>query len=117
MQGVTAISADGSCRRLQVPEMPRPQVGTRDASMGVMKRIITLTALALGLSSGVALADRHGGGWRGGNGPTVRDHRDFGRSDRVVIRNNDRVVNRGSYRGGWNRGDRYVRVECSRPVW
>ncbi len=71
-----------------------------------MKRIITLTAIALGLSSGVALAD-HRGGWRGGRSE-IRDHR----YDRPAVRTyNDN--NRG-----WNRRDRNtVRVERVRPTF
>jgi len=60
-----------------------------------MKRIITLAAIALGLSGGVALADRSNGG-RGGRSE-VRDHR----NDRPVVRNNDRRDNR--WRGNDNR--------------
>jgi hypothetical protein len=55
------------------------KTGTIDAVARGMKRVLVLTALALGLSGGVALADRHhGGGWRGGGsaawhgGVTVR---------------------------------------------
>lgn len=61
-----------------------------------MRRIITLTALAIGLSSGVALADRRG--------PAVRDHR----GDRQVVRTNN----------NWNRGgNRTVRVQRMRPAF
>lgn len=73
-----------------------------------MKRILTLTAIALGLSGGVALADRHNG--RGGRSE-VRDHR----GDRVVVRNHG---NDNRWRGNDNR--RYdnrnrVRVVRERP--
>jgi hypothetical protein len=84
-----------------------------------MKRIITLTAIALGLSGGVALADRNNGG-RGGRSE-VRDHR----NDRPVVRNNDRNDNRwrgndsrndNRWRGNDNRRyDNRVRVERTRP--
>ena len=78
-----------------------------------MRRIITLTAMALGLSSGVALADRHQGGNLGdrSGGVVVRDHRggsvntnrgswnnrgSSNRSyDRGYIRGNNRSYNRG----------------------
>jgi hypothetical protein len=80
-----------------------------------MKRIITLTAIALGLSGGVALADRHGD--RGGRSE-VRDHR----YDRPVVRNYDRGDNR--WRGNdrrydnrrWDNRSR-VRVERVRPTF
>jgi hypothetical protein len=71
-----------------------------------MKRILTLTAIALGLSGGVALADRHNG--RGGRSE-VRDHR----GDRTVIRNNNRTVIRNNNRGYDNRSR--VRVVRERP--
>lgn len=76
-------------------------------SPGVMMlKLIPLTALALGLSSGVALADHRGGGFRGGDhravtvehrAPQVRDHRDW-RGGNVVVRD----------RGGWRGGSRVV---------
>jgi hypothetical protein len=72
-----------------------------------MKKLIPLTALVLGLSGGVALADRghdHGGratvDHRGGN-TVVREH---GRGNVVVREHN--TYNRGNVvvrdRGGWN---------------
>ena len=60
-----------------------------------MKRIITLTAIALGLSGGVALADGFRGGWGGRS--EIRDHR----NERPVFRNDDRGDNR--WRGNDNR--------------
>ncbi len=69
----------------------------------MMKRLLTLTAIALGLSSGVALADRHYGGGRG----ELRDHR----GDDVRYRQDNRR---------WNTGDRnarVVRVERVRPTF
>lgn len=39
-----------------------------------MLKLLPLTALALGLSSGVALADHHGGEYRGDHRVVVRDH-------------------------------------------
>jgi hypothetical protein len=90
-----------------------------DAYYVVMRRIITLTALALGLTGGVAAADRHDRTF-GGN------HERGGR-DRVVVRTNNNNWNRG---GTWNRGGNYntgnrgyrdnrsyIRVERTRPVW
>lgn len=93
-----------------------------------MMKLLSLTALALGLSSGVALADRsggfHGGDHRGpdhravtvehrGPGPAVRDHR----GSTVVVRDNHDwhgggrvIVNRGyggydrNYNRNYNRG-------------
>lgn len=74
-----------------------------------MKRILTLTALALGLSGGVALADRHNG-WGGRS--EVRDHR----GDRVIVRDRDRGDRwRGNDRR-WERRDR-VRVVRQRPTF
>ena len=88
----------------------------------VMRRILTLTALALCFTTGAALADRRGGG------PTVRDHRD---RDRVDTRsNNIRGWNTNTNRD-WNRttdrtwsrdrdrdrGRRFVRVERTRPTF
>ena len=78
-----------------------------------MKRILTLTAIALGLTGGVAMADRGG---------RVRDHRD---RDRIVVRdrgnsnwNYNRGYNRG-YDGGYNRGYNrpVVRVTRTRPAF
>ena len=84
-----------------------------------MRRIITLTAMALGLSSGVALADRHHGGNLGdrSGGVVVRDHRGG-----FVNGNRGSWSNRGSYTRsydrGYNRG--YVRPAVTvtrRPVF
>jgi hypothetical protein len=67
-----------------------------------MRRIITLSALALALSGGVALADRRGGG-----GPVVRDHGDRG-PERTDNRNNNngRFNNERPQWGGNDRGQR-----------
>jgi hypothetical protein len=83
----------------------------------MMLKLIPLTALALGLSSGVALADRHGDHRgavesRGSSRPSVvvNDHRGY-HNDSIVVR--DRGWN-GSNRGwngsnrGWNGGSRVV---------
>ena len=85
-----------------------------------MSKLLPLTALALGLSSGVALADRHGdhrgatvehraapqhtvvrerGNWHNG-AVVVRDRRDWHGSSRVVVHNGPsyhRVVRRPIY--------------------
>jgi hypothetical protein len=96
-----------------------------------MLKFIPLTALALGLSSGVALADRHDGDHRGGDHravtvehrapQVVRDHRDS-HSNAVVVRD------RGNWHGGgrvivrnspsYHRDYRVVRrpIYVSRPV-
>jgi hypothetical protein len=80
-----------------------------------MMKLIPLTALALGLSSGVALADRHGGDHRSFGGDhraaviehrapaEVRDHR----GGNVVFRGGGNVVVRGG--GDWHRGGVVVR--------
>jgi hypothetical protein len=83
-----------------------------------MMKLIPLTALALGLSSGAALADRHGGDHRGNDhraavtvehrGAVVRDHRgghDWNRGAVVV-------------RGGrdWHGGGRVI-VNNNRPYY
>jgi hypothetical protein len=62
----------------------------------MMLKLLPLTALALGLSSGVALADHHGGEHRGDHrvvvehrAPVVRDHRAYGGGEwrgRAVVR-------------------------------
>jgi len=86
----------------------------------MMLKILPLTALALGLSSGAAFADRgHGGDHRGrsehrgdrGGSVVVRDH---GRGNTVVVRDHDRgnwrgntVVVRDHDRGNW-RGNNVV---------
>ena len=94
-----------------------------------MLKLFPLTALVLGLSSGVALADRHGD-HRGvavehRTAPTVvRDHREFHNNaivarDRGYYRGDGRVIgDRGYYRGdgrvvgdrGYYRGDGRVIV-------
>lgn len=79
-----------------------------------MKKLIPLTALALGLTGGVALADRdhgsrgasveHRGNWNHGN-TTVRDHGNRGNwnhGNTVVVRDN----HNGSR--NWNGGRRVV---------
>ena len=76
-----------------------------------MLKLIPLTALALGLSSGVALADRdhRGGDHRGGDHravivehrapqQVVRDHREGHYNNTVVVRD----------RGNWNGGNRVI---------
>lgn len=100
-----------------------------------MKKLLPLTALALVLTGGVALADRghdnhrgatveHRGGDRGSyrnHNSTYRDHgnRNNGRWNRgntVVIRDNH-------HRGGWNGGNRVVfrndhyRHNYRRPIY
>jgi len=99
-----------------------------------MLKLFPLTALVLGLSSGVALADRHGD-HRGVTvehraAPTVvRDHREFHNNaivvrDRGYYRGDGRVIrDRGYYRGdgrviregGYYRGDRRP-IYVSRPI-
>ena len=106
-----------------------------------MKKLIPLTALALGLTGGVALADRghgnsrgpsveHRGNWNhGSNG--VRDHGNRGNwnhGSTVVIRDNhnayrnwnggSRVVINGNYGHGYGYGHHYVRrpIYVSRPI-
>jgi hypothetical protein len=88
----------------------------------MMLKFLPLTALALGLSSGVALADRHGGDHRGvtsehrggatydHRAPVVRDHRG---DNRVVVRD------RGWHGGGRvyvNEGARYRHFD-RRPIY
>jgi len=78
----------------------------------MMLKLFPLTALVLGLSSGVALADHHGD-HRGVGvvvehraAPTVvRDHREF-HNNAIVVR--DRDSYRGSYRGDWHGGGRVI---------
>lgn len=79
-----------------------------------MRRIITLTAIALGLSGGVALADRRDNNWRGGRGE-VRDHREDNRRPQVRDNRNDNRGWRNNDRG--SRGTRTVRVERQRPTF
>jgi hypothetical protein len=81
-----------------------------------MRRIITLTALALGLTGGVAAADRHDRTFGGNRGPSVRDH---GSRDRVVIRNNNNWNRGTTYNRGYNRGynRNVVRVNRVRPTF
>ncbi len=69
-----------------------------------MKRILTLTAIALGLSSGVALADRHYGGGRA----EIRDHR----GDNVRYRQDNRRWNRG-----YRNNARVVQANRVRPTF
>ena len=85
--------------------------GTPDAlSRVMMLKLFPLTALVLGLSSGVALADRHGDN-RGVTvehraAPTVvRDHREF-HNNAIVVR--DRGGYRGNYGGDWHGGGRVI---------
>ena len=80
-----------------------------------MKKLIPLTALALGLTGGVALADRdhgsrgasveHRGNWNHGNTVVVRDHGgnrgNWNHGNTVVVRD------RGGYRN-WNGGNRVI---------
>ena len=76
-------------------EITRPDRGTPGAlSRGMMLKLLPLTALALGLSSGVALADLSRGEYRG-------DHRGFveHRSAPVVIRAHGRDYGH-EWRGG-----------------
>lgn len=83
----------------------------------MMKKLLPLTALALGLSSGVALADRHGGDHRGEqhhSSAVVRDHR------ASVYHNNNHstVVVRGNGNAGWNgRWHGNSRVVVNRPTY
>lgn len=72
-----------------------------------MKRIISLTALVLGLTGGIAAADRGRGGWD-------RDHRSDRGRDRIVVRDRG---NSNWNRGGWDRRDRVVRVQRTRPAF
>ncbi|MBL9012695.1 MAG: hypothetical protein JNL83_00870 [Myxococcales bacterium] len=77
-----------------------------------MKRIITLTALVLGLTGGIAAADRGRDGWR--DRDRINDRRDNNRWDR---RDNrwDRRDSRWDRRDNrWDRRDR-VRVNRVRP--
>ena len=93
----------------------------------MMTKLLPLTALALGLSSGVAFADRHGGGHGRGDhraavqvehrGSVVRDHRNWNRGNVVVRdhgwRDRGRVVvhNRPYYRNVVRRP-----IYVSRPI-
>ncbi len=77
-----------------------------------MRRIITLTALALGLTGGVAAADH------GRSSVVVRDHRSSGGHadrghERLSYGNNQRW-DRGYHRGSYDRGS--VRV-VRRPIY
>ena len=71
----------------------------------MMLKVVSLTALVLGLSGGVALADHGRGGdhrsqsraiirdhheRRGGGGNVVRDHRGWDRGGRMIVRNEPR---------------------------
>jgi hypothetical protein len=102
----------------------------------MMLKFIPLTALALGLSSGVALADHHGGFRAGGDhrpvavehhaGPAVvRDHRDF-HGGGVVVRGGREWHGGGFVRegrewhGGGNvivRGGGYYGGYARRPIY
>jgi len=75
-----------------------------------MKKILTLTAIALGLSGGVALADRDHG--RGGRSE-VRDHR----GDRVVVRDRGRVDTRVRVDNRRTYNNNRVRVVRERPAF
>jgi hypothetical protein len=92
----------------------------------MMLKLIPLTALALGLSSGVALADHRdhrGDGHRDRivvqhGGPNVRDHR----GGTVVVRDHgwhnggNRVIVRNGYRGGYGYHSVRRPIFVSRPV-
>jgi len=88
----------------------------------MMIKLLPLTALVLGLSSGVALADRHEGDHRsnGGDHRAVVDHRGEAvrdhRSNTVVVRESggwrghgggNVIVRSGPYRGGYGYGNGY----------
>ena len=100
-------------------------------------KILPLTALALGLSSGVALADRHGGDHRSFDHRSavverrapqvVRDHRDF-HGGAFVRGGSDwhrgGFVRDGGFRGGFHGGGRviihdrpYFRNVVRRPIF
>ncbi|HZJ66527.1 MAG TPA: hypothetical protein VFD36_23630 [Kofleriaceae bacterium] len=93
----------------------------------MMLKVLPLTALALGLSSGAAFADRgHGGDHRGGyehrgdnrGSVVVRDHGNRGNT--VVVRdhwrgNNNVVIRDHGYRGGYRNVVRRP-IYVSRPV-
>jgi hypothetical protein len=81
-------------------------VGMPDAlSRGMMLKVLPLTALALGLSSGAAFADRgHGGDHRGGY-----EHRGDNRGS-VVVRDHGNRGNTVVVRDHGNRGDGRVIV-------
>ena len=68
-----------------------------------MLKVLPLTALALGLSSGAAFADRGHGDHRGGvehrNGAVVRDHRGDSRGSDHNFRGNVVVRDHGNFRG------------------
>jgi len=87
----------------------------------MMLKLLPLTALVLGLSSGVALADRHGSDHRSpaGDRRAVVDHRGDGardhRSNTVVVRDrgtwrghggSNVIVRSGPSRGGYGNGYR-----------
>src|SRR5215470_13439083 len=97
-----------------------------------MMKLLPLTALALGLSSGVALADRHGGDHRSYSdhraavverrAPVVRDHREF-RGGAVIRGSGDWHRGNVVRDGGW-RGNRvivhdrpYYRNVVRRPIF
>jgi hypothetical protein len=72
----------------------------------MMLKLLPLTALALGLSSGVALADHRGDSYRGDHravavehrgGPAIRDHREF--RGGAVVRGGAEFRGGGEWRG------------------
>jgi hypothetical protein len=78
----------------------------------IMRNILTLSALTLALTGGVALADRgghstHSGGGHQGGGAVVRDHRGGGGGG-----HQEHVRFGGDNRGGYNHG--YSRGEYNR---
>jgi hypothetical protein len=94
----------------------------------MMRKLLPLTAVALGLLSGVALADHRGGDHRVvvENRGVVRDHRWNGGT--VVRGGGDwhrgAVVRDGGWRGGWHGGARvvihdrpYYRNVVRRPIY
>lgn len=103
---VNAASAVRGQMALQASEIASTRRGTPDAlSPGMMLKFLPLTALALGLSSGVALADRHGGDHRSFGGdrraavvehraPVARDHREWHGGGGAYVRAG----------GDWHRG-------------
>jgi hypothetical protein len=112
----------------------------------MMRKLLPLTALTLGLTGGVALADHGRGGDHGDHrvqvehraapgghvynnrGPVVRDHREYYGGGRVVVRNEPHYYGGGrsyygggrSYYGGGRNyygGHSYARpIYVSRPV-
>lgn len=78
-----------------------------------MRRILSLAALALTLTGGVALADRRGDHRGGGD----RDHRQSEPARRTWGGGHDRDRDRGERWGGRRDERRTVRVERTRPVF